>query len=315
MDNDIWLIGAGQMAIDYSKVLIDLGVSFTVIGRSEQSCKDFFEKTGKAAIPGGLNNYLKSKPEIPEAVIVAVNVENLAESCEILIRFGVMKILLEKPGVGYAHEIISLSELVLETNSNVLLAYNRRFYTSILAAQEIIKIDGGVKSFHFEFTEWSHQIKNLKKHKTELENWFLGNSTHIIDAAFYLGGEPDKICCFYKGGLEWHSKSSIYSGAGVSKNGALFSYIANWEGPGRWNMEIITSKRRLIFKPLEKLQIMEIGSVEQNFVENVDYSIDENFKPGLYLQTKAFLQDEWVNFINIQDQAKRMNLFQKMSGY
>jgi len=313
--NNIWLIGAGPMAVDYSKVLNDLGVKYKVVGRSEAGCNLFLERTNHEAIPGGLDQFLKGKPEMAECAIVAASIENLAETCEQLIRYGVRNILLEKPGVGFADEIYGMSKLVSETKSNVLLAYNRRFYASIIKAQEIITADGGVQSFHFEFTEWSHQIKNLKKHKTELENWFLGNSTHVIDAAFFLGGEPEEISCFHKGGMDWHPKSSIYAGAGISKCGALFSYEANWEGPGRWNMDIITKKRRLVFKPMEKLQIQEIGSIDISLFEGVDYSYDESFKPGLYKQVHAFLNGDFENFCTINEQSENMIFYKKMSGY
>jgi predicted dehydrogenase len=315
MMNNVWLIGAGPMAVQYSKVLNDLGVEYNVVGRSEVGCALFLEQTKHNAIPGGLDQFLKSKPEMAECAIVAASIENLAEICEELIHYGIRNILLEKPGVGFADEIYHLSKLVSETKSHVLLAYNRRFYASTLKAQEIIAEDGGVKSFHFEFTEWSHQIRNLNKHKTELENWFLGNSTHVIDAAFFLGGEPDQISCFYKGGMDWHPKSSIYAGAGISKSGALFSYEANWEGPGRWNMDVITKKHRLVFKPMEKLQVMEIGSIAVNFIEDIDYSNDEKYKPGLYLQTKYFLKEDWSNFVTVFEQTERMDVFRKMSGY
>jgi len=313
--NTIWLIGAGPIAVDYAKVLNDLNVNYQVIGRSDSGCKTFQEQTGHDAIPGGLEKYLGGRPPVVDIAIVAVSIENLAEICEQLINYGIRNILLEKPGVGFADEIYGLAQLVSKKKTNVLLAYNRRFYASVQKAAEIIKEDGGVKSFHFEFTEWSHQIRNLKKHKTELENWFLGNSTHVIDAAFFLGGEPAEISCYHTGGLDWHPKSSIYAGAGISKGGALFSYEANWEAPGRWNMDIMTSKRRLVFKPMEKLQVMEIGSVAINFVEDIDYSLDEEFKPGLFLQTKAFLDGTWDKFIRLDDQADRMGIFKKMSGY
>ncbi len=313
--NNVWLIGTGPMAVHYSKVLNDLGVEYNVVGRSEVGCNLFLEQTKHNAISGGLDQFLKAKPEMAECAIVAVSIENLAEICKQLIHYGIRNILLEKPGVGFADEIYGLSKLVSETKSSVLLAYNRRFYASTLKAQEIIAEDGGVKSFHFEFTEWSHQIKNLNKHKTELENWFLGNSTHVIDTAFYLCGNPKEISCYHKGGNDWHPKSTIYAGAGISEVGALFSYIANWEAPGRWNIDIMTDNYRLIFKPMEKLHIQNIGSVGISLVEGIDYSLDEKYKPGLFLQTKSFLDKDFTNFCNIKEQADNMSVYKKMSGY
>ena len=81
------------------------------------------------------------------------------------------------------HRIEKLAEA---NEANVYIAYNRRFYASVLEAKRRIDEDGGLSSFIFEFTEWSHSITNLDKTKFQLNNWFIGNSTHVIDAAFFL---------------------------------------------------------------------------------------------------------------------------------
>ena len=313
--SNIWIVGAGPMAIEYAKVLQELGKSFITIGRSESGSIAYKEATGKDVIIGGIETFLETKPSIPDHVIIAVSIENLADSCIKLLDYGVKNILLEKPGVGFASEIEMLARKTEESDANVVLAYNRRFYASVLKAREIIKQDGGVTSFHFEFTEWSHQIRDLKKHKTELENWFLGNSTHVIDTAFFLGGKPADISCYYRGGNDWHPKSTVFAGAGISDKGALFSYEANWEAPGRWNIDIMTSKHRLIFKPMEKLQIQHIGSVAISFVEEIDYSLDEKYKPGLFLQTKSFFEKDFTNFCNLKEQYDNVSVYKKMSGY
>jgi predicted dehydrogenase len=314
--NNIWLIGTGLMSEDYANVLINLDCDFITIGRGQNNCDNFKTKFGKETLNGGLDQFLASSPKLPAAVIVSVGIESLSEVCHSLLDYGVRLILLEKPGVGNANEIIELASKCINCNANVYLAYNRRFYSSVLKAREYIEEDGGVTSFNFEFTEWSHVISNLAKHKTELNNWFLGNSTHVIDTAFFLSGKPTEICTFHKGSrsLDWHPASSIFSGAGETSNGALFSYQANWEAPGRWGIEILTKKRRLIFKPLETLQIQEIGSVSISDVE-LDNKLDISFKPGLYLQTVKFLDGDFNDFCSIQNQLDIMNVYCKMSGY
>jgi predicted dehydrogenase len=311
----LWLLGAGPMAIDYAKVLTAQKIDFIAVGRSENGVQAFQDATGHQALPGGLDRFLESKPEIPQQAIIAVSIENLSETCKKVIDYGVTNILLEKPGVGYADEIESLAAHANKRNAKVMLAYNRRFYASVLHAEKLIQQDGDITSFHFEFTEWSHQIRNLKKHKAELENWFLGNSTHVIDTAFFLCGAPKEISCYHTGGTDWHPKSIIFTGAGISETGALFSYEANWEAPGRWNIDVMTTKHRYIFKPMEKLQVQAIGSVAVNFVEDIDYSLDEQFKPGLYLQTKAFLEGDYSRFCTIAQQQHMMTTYRRMSGY
>lgn len=317
--NEIWLIGAGLMGVEYTKVLKGLNLEFKVITRGTENGDKLKENLGCEVISGGLIEFIKKTNYIPKYAINAVGIEALTETTQLLLNAGIKNILLEKPGVAYAREIYALSELAKNKNAKVLLAYNRRFYQSVIAANKIILEDGGVTSFNFEFTEWSHTIEALKNSKTqaELQNWFLGNSTHVIDLAFYLGGMPKEICAFYNGQnkIDWHTTACNFSGAGVSEKGALFAYHANWKAPGRFSVEILTNKHRLIFRPLEKLQIQNIGSVAINMVEDIDYSIDEKYKPGFYLQTKAFLDGDDSKFCNIQQQEKNMDVYKKMSGY
>ena len=76
------------------------------------------------------------------------------------------KILLEKPGAVNEGQLIELEQLAMSKGAEIYLAYNRRFFSSVLEAQKRIQEEGGVTSFHFEFTEWSHIIGNLKKSGT-----------------------------------------------------------------------------------------------------------------------------------------------------
>ena len=58
--------------------------------------------------------------------------------------------------------------------------------------------------------------------------------------------------------ISWHPSASGFVGSGVTDNGVLFSYISNWDCPGRWSVEIITNKRRFILSPLEELKEKKI---------------------------------------------------------
>jgi predicted dehydrogenase len=286
--NKILLVGLGGMAIDYANVLKELKVPFVAVGRSAAKKKIFLEATGIDPFTGGLEEYIKTNGLNYTSAIVAVDNLQLAAVTKLLIKNGVKNILLEKPGALNPEELVNLLKEVEHEKTNVYLAYNRRFYASVLKAKEIIMEDGGVSSFQFEFTEWSHVIEKIEKPKEVKENWFFGNSTHVIDMAFYLGGEPAQMTSYKGGNIDWHPKGAIFTGAGVTKEGALFSYSANWQAPGRWGVEIMTRKSRLILRPLEKLQKQVIGSVAIEEVE-IDDTLDKKFKPGLYLEVDSFL--------------------------
>ena len=311
----IWLIGAGGMAQDYIKVLQGLDEEFIVIGRGEDTARKCHETTGCQVQIGGLAEYTSTNPEKCSHAIIAVGVEKLYETTKQLLEYGIKNILVEKPGALYDWQFEDLNSLAKERNANVIIAYNRRFYASVLKAREIIKNDGGVSSFNFEFTEWAHVIEPLVKADGVKEKWFLGNSTHVVDLAFYLGGKPQEICSFTSGGLSWHSSASNFSGAGMSDKNALFSYQANWESAGRWSVEILTKEHRLILRPMEKLQIQKRGSVAQVFDETIDYSLDEQYKPGLYLQTKQFLENNFDGMCSIKEQYAMINIYNKIANY
>lgn len=306
----ILLVGTGYMGKEYAKVLKAMKLPFFVVGRSKNSSDAFTSETGIKAENGGLNNWLK-KNKAPNKSIVAVTEDQLGITTHQLIRAGCKEILVEKPG-GF--DIKDIKQVAAEANkykTRVFVGYNRRFYASTLSALDIIKKEG-VSSFNFDFTERSYVVEISKQSVKIKREWFLQNSTHVMDMAFFLCGWPKKMVCYKKGGVSWHPNGSIYSGAGLSKKGALFSYHANWESAGKWSVEIMTPKTKLIFRPLEKLQIQKYGNmiIEDYLLNN---ELDKKFKPGLYLQVKSFLQNKkWL--LTIQEQVRHLEHYEQIKN-
>lgn len=314
MDNDLWLIGSGGMALEYAKVLQAHHIAFTVIGRGHESAIAFTKMSGMDVVKDGLTSYLHTKPKLPSKAIIAVGVEALSETMKSLIEYGVPNILVEKPGALTKEEIVSALLLAKKNSVRVFVAYNRRFYASTLRALELIAEDGGVKSFNFEFTEWGHEIQGLKKAPGVKDAWFLANSTHVADLAFYLGGIPTEMTTFTAGSLDWHPAASIFSGAGKTNTGAIFSYQANWGAPGRWGVETLTSNYRLIFRPMESLKIMKKGSINIEEVPLND-EMDKQFKPGLNEMVKRFLRGQDDGLCALESQSQLWDIYCKMANY
>ena len=306
----ILLVGAGYMAIEYAKVLKAMKKPFIVVGRSRKSAKNFKKITGIDVVSGGLSSWIKKQKTVPKIAIVAVSVNQLSKTTTELLSKGAELILVEKPGGMTAEEIKTLSNTAKRKKSRVYVAYNRRFYASTKKAIEIVKKNDGVKSFTFDFTELSHQIGKLKLPTAVKENWFLANSSHVVDLAFFLGGKPADMRSYKSGSLRWHSGGSIFVGAGISEFGAPFSYSANWASPGRWGLEVFTSKSRLIFRPLEKLQIQRMGDFAIEEV-STDDKLDKKFKPGIYRQTESFLSNR-NNLITIEKQAEALKFYNQI---
>lgn len=309
---DILIVGAGYMAMEYCKVLNAMDISPIVIGRGDKNAKKFEETIGVSVLTGGLKNVLPTLSIVPTHAIVAVSIDALADTTNMLIEHGIKNILVEKPAGVNRCEIQRICDIAYKKKSKVWVAYNRRFYASVDKALEMIKKDGGVTSFNFEFTEWGHVISKTT-HSKEIKNiWLLANSTHVMDLAFFLGGFPVEMSTYVMGKLDWHEHGCIYAGAGVSEKGALFSYQANWAAPGRWVVEILTNKHRFYFKPMEELSIQDIGSVSVNKVE-IDDELDKKFKPGLYRQTKAFIENtDEEKKLSINDFMQHFEVYEKI---
>lgn len=312
--SQIWLIGAGPMAVDYAKVLVAQNSEFTCITRSRESAENFSEQTGLRAVHGGLEAFLQGEPNIPRYAIIATGVETLSQISERLLQYGVKAILVEKPAGLNVEEVEKTQSLANRHDAEVFVAYNRRFYASVIAAQSMILEDGGIESLSYELTEWSHVIAGLEIKQEIKDNWFFANTSHVVDLAFFLGGTPKYLSSFTSGETNWHKRSAIFSGAGVTESEALFSYHANWNAPGRWSLEVSTAKRRYIFRPFEQLQVQEIGSIAIQTV-NIDLKYEESFKPGLFKQTEAFLSENYECLCSINEHLANMRLYSQMAGY
>lgn len=302
------------MAKDYIKVLKAQQKEFIVIGRGHESAQKIKDEFSIPVHTGGLESFLSSKPTLCTHAIVSVGVEQLYSCAKNLIQYGVKNILTEKPGGLDQQEISELSNHT-ESDTNIYLAYNRRFYSSVLKAEELIQQDGGIKSLNFEFTEWGHTIENLKKPKSVFESWLTANSSHVIDLAFFLGGWPKEISTYSlgKNKLSWYSGPTNFSGAGITDKGALFNYAANWCAPGRWGVELLTDRHRLYLRPMEQLHIQNLGSVKIDKVE-IDDSLDLQFKPGLYRQVEDFLRGATSRFSTIHNQNDYFKIYNKISN-
>ena len=311
MYNSVWLVGAGYMASEYCKVLRDMSVQLTVIGRGEESARKFEKATGIDVVRGGIENFKPASDKIADCAIVTVYPLSLKDTAICLIRKGVKHILLEKPGGINASELEEIRDTAAVCRCKVYVGYNRRFYASVREAKRRIEADGGIKSFNFEFTEWSDVVMEANKPAAELQEWFMANSTHVVDLAFYLGGKPVDMSCYVTGKLPWYSKASAFAGAGRTDKGIIFSYKANWDSAGRWSVEALTAKHKYIFEPMEKLRMQDKGSVRIYDVE-LDDKLDTEYKPGIYLQTKAFLTGDVAEIATIDEQLESAKVYAMM---
>ena len=315
--NLILVIGSGYMATEYLKVIANTDYKAVVVGRGEEKIDIL-----KCLFPdfiyysGGVDKYLNTSSQIPSIAINTVNVEYLRDVTISLLNGGVKRILVEKPGDITADGLSRIEQASTINRAQVFIAYNRRFYSSVSELAKQANLDGGILSAHFEFTEWIHTIDPLHYGKETLNKWIIANSSHVIDTVFSLIGKPKSISCHISGKniISWHPTGSIFTGSGISQQDIPFTYHSNWQAPGRWGIEVLTKKRRYYLRPMEKLCVQDLGTI--NIIEYpLDDKTDKQFKPGLYYQTTSFLNDSVTNLVTLQEQIKLVALLDKIGSY
>ncbi len=308
---DILLVGAGGMALEHQKVLNHLGVTPIVMTRSEASANRFFDSTGIRPSHGDLEANLASLESVPETAFVTVNAQYLAAVTKQLIEAGVKRLLVEKPAALDFKELDTLLKVSQKHGAEVAIAYNRRFMASTLRTKQMLLEDGGIRSLTFNFSEPSKRIGALDKPTRELSTWFYGNSSHVVDMAFFLFGAPSELHAqTVKHGVDWHPDGAIFVGFGKGQNDSLINWHSNWQSPGRWGLEALSSERRIIMQPLEKIRVQDHNSFQEVDVELEDQD-DLQFKPGLLRQSKAFLFGEGAeDLLFLPEHADHMTFYE-----
>jgi predicted dehydrogenase len=290
-EDDLWLIGAGPMARRYAEALSHRGRHFAVIGRGEESAAAFEAEIRAPVRRGGLEAALRAAAP-PRRAIVATPVAELAASCRTLLEAGVRSVLVEKPGALTPETMEAVAAEANAAGADIRVAYNRRFLPSVAMARAAIAEDGGVLAFAFEFSDPGERIA-ASAHPAEVkENWIYANGSHVIDLAFHLGGAPETLTAITAGTTAWHSRAARFAGAGRTRDGALFAYRANYEGPGSWGLEIDTPRRRLLLRPLESLSQQLCGAFHPEPLPPPPER--GGLKPGLPAMLDAFLDGESI---------------------
>jgi predicted dehydrogenase len=318
MDNSVLLVGSGFMAKEYLLVLSAMKKKVIVVGRGNEKIElleqEFPEFTFYS---GGLDKYLKVHLTVPDFAINASSISQLGITTKQLILAGVKSILVEKPGDLLLKGLKEIEDLSQESNTQVFIAYNRRFYSSVQKLKQEVFNDGGIQSVHFEFTEWVHIIDQNKFDLEVLNKWIVSNSSHVIDTVFFLIGNPKNMqnIVMGQGLIPWHKSGSVFIGMGVSDQNIPFSYHANWCSAGRWSIEISTSKRRFYLKPMEKLAQQILGTVSVDDIK-LDDTLDSNYKPGLFIQVQDFLFGKKERLCTIEEQRKNYEeIYMKIGSF
>jgi predicted dehydrogenase len=309
----ILLVGVGPIGQAYARVLKAMGRDFEAVSRTRESAENFQAQFACPAQSGGVDAHLATNQEKYLMCIVAVPAPQLAGAVEAAIRNRIRRILVEKPAALSLRDLGKMQELARAHGAEVYVAYNRRFYASVLKLIELATEDGGISSLTFDFTEWMDRIRWEHKSDDLKLNWLIANSSHVIDLAFYMCGHPAKISCYQADATRSPDVSPPrFSGAGVTERGVLFSYHANWNAPGRWAVECNSRNFKFFLSPLEELGVVRRNTVQRVKIE-VDAALDEEFKPGFYRQVDVFVNGG-SGLMSLDEQVKRFGVYELIRG-
>ena len=161
-----------------------------------------------------------------------------------------------------------------------------------------------------------HTIPFGKYKKDVYRRWGISNSLHVISMAMELIGMPKKITTNQHGNLKWHPTGSIFVGNGVSEKNIPFSYHANWEGVGRWGIEVVTKKNIYRLSPLEKLFVLKKGTTEWKEIQIKN--IFPKIKMGLAEEIVIMLDDaleKQLKMVTIKRAIEYNKLAEKIFAY
>ena len=259
-NKSILIIGAGRMAYEYTRAAIAFNIdNITIIGNSKKNLKKFKDFPQIKILDGGFRKNIKTLDR-KDLVIIATPISELCEALKSSLENNQKNILVEKPGSINIDDLKNLKPII--KNSRVRIGYNRLLYPSFHKLKLILERDEKILSCKFDLTEWVSTIEFGKDKKEIYEKWGISNSLHVISMVFELIGFPKKISTIQSGKLNWHPSGSVFVGSGISEKDIPFSYHANWEGSGRWMIEIVTKKNTYRMGPLEKLFYLQKKTFE-----------------------------------------------------
>lgn len=306
------IVGAGEIAKEYAKILKDFGIHVTIVCRDSDKAATL-KSNEIQAFGGGCEAFLKDTKQNFDFAINAVTVENLFKVNTLLLESNrVKKILTEKPGALSLNEFDILSGLTSKLNIPIYIAYNRRYFASTLKLKEILTNEKSTSAF-FEFTEWFWKINSANYSQEVLNEWFIANSSHVVDLAFFLGDGVSSLSSLSKKSNPASIICDQYVGHGAFNSGSIFSYIADWASAGRWKIEFSTKEGRYMLCPLEKLFFQKRGTLEYLEIP-IDNSLDLKYKPGFYRQVQDFLEDKPLALKTIIEQKKDVVFLNQIKG-
>jgi predicted dehydrogenase len=274
------IIGAGNMAEQHIKAFKNIK-DVSLVGIYSKTFSRALSLSNKYSIPFVANS-LEHLYEIarPQLLIIAVPVAEIKGLCFQAFKFPWIT-LIEKPlgrNLNEAKEIVQYAEIM---NHKGFVAFNRRHYSSVNTALEILSEHNGPRLVQIFDQEDLDEARADGHPKEVLRDWMFANSIHLIDLLSIFGrGNIESITTIHK----WNPLKPFFTNSLIKfTSGDLGTYQCSWNQPAPWAVVISNSDLRLELKPIENLALQSRGNRMSNQVD-FDSCLDLEFKPGLRIQ-------------------------------
>jgi len=284
------IVGAGVIAEDHARAALFAGFELVAVSAREGSTRaiKFAARHSIAGVYSSASDLIKSKKW--DALLVCSATESLTAFTDAAIESG-RPALVEKPVALESKDLLPLLE---QDTQNIIVGYNRRHYSSVLAAKDFFeRSENVVISLEIPESVNADQSKTLLGFRSVLDN-----SVHMLDLLSYIAGPVVIKQVFPEPGKIRKTGSLL---VGENSRGDLVTVKAVWNSPSNFSISLENGHERFLLSPIERgvifrgLDVVEpsernpIRTYSPNLVGEHNLSpIDESLKPGFGEQMVAF---------------------------
>lgn len=308
----IAVVGAGSMAREHIRAFGSLS-GITVEGvhsRTRSRAEDLSREYGISVVADQVDELAeRTKAGLVVIAVPELEANRVAKAC---FRHD-WAVLMEKPAgydLGDAEDIAAAQG----GEKSVMVAFNRRFYSSTLAVKG--DIDSRPDEARFIHVQDQQSFVEARQHnhpEKVVERFMYANSIHNIDFLMNFGrGEVTNITPL----MPWKGEDTEVVLVHVEfDSGDSGLYEGIWKGPGPWACSVSTPSKRWTMQPMETAQFQNAGERGQ---QQIEISKDDaDFKPGFRLQAEAAVRKargEKVDNVDLEESLRVMRLINRMFG-
>lgn len=212
-------------------------------------------------------------------VVVATSHDQTAHITGAAIERG-LHVLAEKPVSLDPAEVSSLHQAATAAGVVAMVAMNRRFFRSVLAAIDIVGFHGPVVGVSLNAPDpvGVQRAQAASYDPAVFERWTVANTLHAIDLLRLAGGEVDEVSGM---AANWCGEVSRVATLRFA-SGAIGTYSSHGATAGGWQMRIHGHGVEAELAPLEHGTV-RVGSSRTDLPHD-----DEGVKYGTFGQAEAF---------------------------